>query len=590
MPHHPLPKKIIRRPAGIPSGRLPDLPPLLQRIYQARDLTTPEELDRTLAKLPSPWRLSGMNEMVEKLIHALRNQHHILIVADFDADGATSCVVALLGLRLLGALQVSYLVPNRFEFGYGLTPEIVTVAAQRQPDTLITVDNGISSIEGVRAAKARGMTVLITDHHLPGAELPEADAIVNPNLPGDDFPSQSLAGVGVMFYVLMALRAKLRENSWFAETGLAEPNLGQLLDLVALGTVADVVNLDHVNRILVHQGLQRIRSGSARPGINALLEVAGRKPEAVRASDLGFSAAPRLNAAGRLEEMGLGIECLLSENPMEARELAGRLDGLNRDRREIEDQMKLDAYAILENRDVARSAEGLAGICLFDASWHQGVIGILAARVKDRLNRPVIAFAPASGEEIKGSARSIPGVHIRDVLSDLAARHPDLLSRFGGHAMAAGLSLKLADYQRFAELFDAEVNHHLQGLDLDHALHSDGELSSEELRLEAAELLQGAGPWGQGFPEPLFDGEFDVLQSRIVGEKHLKLVLQTPDKQRMIDGIAFFVDQPESWLGYRRLKAAYRLDVNEFRDNRSVQLRIEYMEAIQAESESLPSS
>jgi single-stranded-DNA-specific exonuclease len=603
MPHHPNQKKIVRRAIQAATGKgLSTLPALLQRVYRNRHVQADDDLDRTLAKLPSPWLLQGMETMVGQLVDAIRGERHLLIVADFDADGATSCAVGLLGLRLLGAQNVSYLVPNRFEYGYGLTPEIVAVAADSKPDVLITVDNGIASIEGVHAAKARGMRVLITDHHLPGEHLPQADAIVNPNLPGDAFPSKALAGVGVMFYVLLALRARLREMAYFAQTARPEPNLGQLLDLVALGTVADVVPLDRVNRILVHQGLQRIRSGHARPGIAALLEVAGRKPEAVSAADLGFAAAPRLNAAGRLEDMRLGIECLLSAQPAPARELASRLDALNRERREIEEQMKLDAFHLLENGDQTRHANGralasaaaeaagraeasaateAAGICLYDPSWHQGVIGILAARVKDRYNRPVIAFAPAGAGELKGSARSIAGVHIRDVLADLAAHHPKLLSRFGGHAMAAGLSLKQVDFERFSKLFDAEVSRHLEGLDLSHAVFSDGELASDELRLEAAEWLRQAGPWGQGFPEPLFDGEFEVVQARIVGEKHLRLVLRTPDQSRVIDGIAFHVDRPESWLGYRRLRLAYKLDVNDYRDTRSVQLRIEYMESCQ---------
>ncbi|MCX7110487.1 MAG: single-stranded-DNA-specific exonuclease RecJ [Proteobacteria bacterium] len=579
MPHHPVPKKIIRRPVPQQNGHFPNLSPLLQRIYLSRNLTEPEELDRSLAKLPSPWLLSGMENLVHYLIEAIKDKKHLLIVADFDADGATSCAVGMLGLKAMGAAKVSYIVPNRFEFGYGLTPEIVAVAAKHQPDLLITVDNGISSIEGVKAAKALGMTVLVTDHHLPGAELPEADAIVNPNLPGDEFPSKALAGVGVMFYVLMALRIRLRESGWFAQKGIPEPNLAQWLDLVALGTVADVVALDRVNRILVHQGLQRIRLGQSRPGIVALLEVAGRKPAAVQAADLGFFAGPRLNAAGRLEDMAQGIECLLCEDVPTARGMAAQLDQLNRDRREIEEQMKLDAFLILDKLDTDRRAKGLAGVCLFDSSWHQGVIGILASRVKDRLHRPVIAFAPAGNGEIKGSARSIPGVHIRDVLSNIAAAHPGLLARFGGHAMAAGLSLDEGRYPEFVKLFDAEVRKHLEGMDLDHAVLSDGELSPDELRLECAEILQQAGPWGQGFPEPVFHGEFDVIQARIVGEKHLKLVLKTPDQKRMIDGIAFFIDDPESWLGCRRLKLAYKLDVNEFRDNRTVQLRIEYMES-----------
>lgn len=578
MPHHPTPKKIIRRPAPAQSGHLPQIPPLLRRIYLSRDLIEPEELERSLAKLPSPWLLSGMENLVAQLIAAIQTKQHLLIVADFDADGATSCAVGMLGLKAMGAGNVSYIVPNRFTFGYGLTPEIVQVAAGYRPDALITVDNGISSLEGVKAAKALGMKIFVTDHHLPGAELPDADAIVNPNLPGDAFPSKALAGVGVMFYVLMALRMKLRESGWFNNQGIAEPNLGQLLDLVALGTVADVVALDRVNRILVHQGLQRIRGGQARPGIMALLEVSGRKPASVVAADLGFSVGPRLNAAGRLEDMALGIECLLSETLADAKPMASQLDQLNRDRREIEDQMRLDAFNILENLDTKKRAENMAGVCLFDASWHQGVIGILASRVKDRLHRPVIAFAPAGNGEIKGSARSIPGVHIRDVLADIAAAYPGLLNRFGGHAMAAGLSLEKEAYHAFTQVFDAEVAKRLEGMDLAHSVHSDGELSAEELRLESAELLQQGGPWGQGFPEPLFDGEFDVVQARIVGEKHLKLVVKTPDQLRMIDAIVFFVDNPESWLGQTRLRLAYKLDVNEFRDNRTVQMRIEYME------------
>jgi len=579
MPHHPTPKKIIRRTAPTQTTHFSGLPPLLRRIYLARDLTDPEELERGLAKLPSPWLLSGMESLVEHLIEAIHNRQHLLIVADFDADGATSCALGILGLKAMGAAKVSYIVPNRFEYGYGLTPEIVHVAARQRPDVLITVDNGISSIEGVQAAKALGMKVFVTDHHLPGAQLPDADAIVNPNLPGDGFPSKALAGVGVMFYVLMALRSRLREAGWFASQGIAEPNLGQLLDLVALGTVADVVALDRVNRILVHQGLQRMRQGLARPGILALLEVAGRKPAAVVATDLGFAVGPRLNAAGRMEDMAVGIECLLSENMDAARSMANQLDQLNRDRREVEDQMRLDAFAILENLDTNKRAQDLAGVCLFDASWHQGVIGILASRVKDRLHRPVIAFAPAGNNEIKGSARTMPGVHIRDVLADIASAYPGLLNRFGGHAMAAGLSLEKEAYHAFTKVFDVEVAKHLEGMDLAHSVHSDGELSAEELRLESAELLQQGGPWGQGFPEPMFDGEFDVVQARIVGEKHLKLVLKTPDQLRMIDAIVFFVDNPESWLGQTRLRLAYKLDVNEFRDNRTVQLRVEYMES-----------
>lgn len=578
MLHHPVEKKILRRSGDETSSLFSQFPPLLRRVYRGRNLLGDDDLDRSLARLPSPWLLSGMENMVACLAEAIERRHSLSIVADYDADGATSCALGVLGLRALGAAKVSYFVPNRFAHGYGLTPEIAELAAAHAPDALITVDNGISSLEGVRRAKSLGMKVLITDHHLPGEELPEADAIVNPNLPGDAFPSKALAGVGVMFYVLTALRARLRETGHFARARLAEPNLGQFLDLVALGTVADVVALDRVNRILAYHGLRRIRQGQARPGIAALLQVAGRKPESAVAADLGFSAAPRLNAAGRLEDMSLGIECLLAEERDRANAMALKLDEMNRERRDIEEQMKLDAFAILDGLEKTGKLRKRHGLCLFDASWHQGVIGILASRVKDRLHRPTVAFAPAGAGELKGSARSIPGLHIRDLLADIAAVHPQLLSRFGGHAMAAGLSIAETDFAAFADLFDAEARKRLQGLDLDQALHSDGELDCEDLRLENAELLQEAGPWGHGFPEPLFDGEFEVVQSRILKDRHLKLVLTDRERRRTVDGIAFFVDEPARWLGCRRLRLAYRLDVNEFRDNRGLQLRIEYME------------
>lgn len=578
MLYFPVKKKIIRRhDQHRAAPALAHLPKLLQRIYAARQLTKAEELDRSLTQLPSPLLFSGMENLVAHLEDVIRHQRKLLIIADYDADGATACSVALLGLGMLGAEQVDYLVPSRFGFGYGLSPELVRVAAKRQPDVLLTVDNGISSIEGTHVAKALGMRVLITDHHLPGQELPAADAIVNPNLPGDEFPSRSLAGVGVMFYVLMALRQRLRNSGWFEETGRSEPNLGQLLDLVALGTVADVVTLDHVNRILVHQGLLRIRKGQARPGILALIEVAGRKYQQSNATELGFTIAPRLNAAGRLEDMSLGIECLLSDDTQKARELAQNLDRINRERREIEEQMKRDALHHLDTLNLGVTNQ--SGICLFDAGWHQGVIGILASRIKDRYHRPVIAFAPGDGNEIKGSARSMEGVHIRDVLSDIATAHPTLLKKFGGHAMAAGLSLRAEDYSEFARLFDQHVATHLAEMDLERTVVTDGALDVGEIALSMAETLEESGPWGQGFPEPLFDGEFEVLSCRVLKEKHLKFQLKLPDQDYGIDGIAFSVDNPEAWLSCSRLRLAYRLDINEYRDNRGIQLRIEYMEA-----------
>lgn len=573
-------KTIVPRLIGGKRPQFGEFHPVLERIYLARGLTSTDDLDRSLANLPSPWLLSGMEAMVSHLITAINDGQRISVVADFDADGATSCAVAVEGLRLLGAGQISYIVPNRFEYGYGLTPEIVDLARQQKPDIIITVDNGISSIDGVKAAKDSGLKVLVTDHHLPGHELPAADAIVNPNLPDDKFPSGALAGVGVIFYVLMALRSRLRERNWFKHKQIQEPNLAQLLDYVALGTIADVVSLDRVNRILVHQGLLRIRTGRSHPGVNALIEISGKKPEAINSSDLGFAIGPRLNAAGRMDDMSLGIECLLTEDPMHAKEIALQLNDLNNDRREIEGQMKKEAIVLLSEMKTLDEHHLPAGICLFNADWHQGVIGILASRIKDRLHRPVIVFASSGKDEIKGSARSIPGVHIRDVLSDIAAEHPKLLSKFGGHAMAAGLSLKMHDYPLFALAFDERVRKRLTSVDLELKVYSDGELSENDLSIEFASLLQNAGTWGQAFPEPVFDGVFDVIQSRIVGQRHLKLVLRMPSAGLLIDAIAFYVDHPEQWLGLRSCRIAYKLDINEFKGNRNVQLILQYMEKL----------
>jgi single-stranded-DNA-specific exonuclease len=574
-------KKIItRRSVGKKTSVFGDIHPILARIYAARGVSAVDELDRSLAKLPSPWLLSGMTEMVAHLISALHEQQRISIVADFDADGATSCAVALKGLQLLGYDCVAFVVPNRFEYGYGLTPEIVELVKLQTPDVIITVDNGISSIDGVKAAKEAGIKVLITDHHLPPTELPAADAIVNPNLVDDPFPSGALAGVGVMFYVLMALRSRLRELHWFEQQQIAEPNLAQLLDYVALGTVADVAALDQINRILVHQGLLRIRTGRAHKGLMALIEIANKNPATLTASDLGFSLGPRLNAAGRMDDMTVGIECLLTDDAQRAKTIAVQLDELNQDRREVEGVMKQQAITYLAEMKPLDERHLPAGVCLYDASWHQGVIGILASRIKDRIHRPVIAFAPAGKDLIKGSARSIVGVHIRDVLSDIASLHPQLLSKFGGHAMAAGLSITMHDYPAFALAFDEMVAKRLATVDLEQKVFSDGELTEQEMTVEFAELLQQAGPWGQEFPEPVFDGIFDVIQSRIVGQRHLKLVLRKPKGNLLIDAIAFFMDQPENWLGLRQINAAYKLDINEFRGNRNVQFILQYLEKI----------
>ncbi|WP_349572863.1 single-stranded-DNA-specific exonuclease RecJ [Azotobacter salinestris] len=558
--------------------RLPDLgdlPPLLTRLYAARGVQSAAELDKGLARLLPYGRLKGIEGAVELLVEALRERRRILFVGDFDADGATASTVGVLGLRLLGAAHVDYLVPNRFEYGYGLTPEIVAVALARQPELLVTVDNGISSLDGVAAARAAGLRVLVTDHHLPGHELPAADAIVNPNQPGCEFPSKAMAGVGVIFYVLLALRARLRELGWFA--GRTEPNLAELLDLVALGSVADVVPLDANNRILVHQGLARIRAGRARPGLRALLEVAGRDHRRITSTDLGFILGPRLNAAGRLDDMSLGIECLLCEDEGLAREMAVQLDQLNQDRKAIEQGMQREALAQLKELPV----EALPfGLCLFEPDWHQGVIGILASRLKERYHRPAIAFADAGDGLLKGSARSVPGFHIRDALDAVAARQPGLISKFGGHAMAAGLSLPQANFAAFAAAFDAEVRRQLSADDLTGRLLSDGQLGVEEFHLDLARALRQAGPWGQHFPEPLFHGIFQVVRQRLVGERHLKLVVRSECGALQLDAIAFNVDR-EQWPnpGVCWVELAFRLDVNEYRGQESVQLVVVHIEA-----------
>ncbi|UCL88614.1 single-stranded-DNA-specific exonuclease RecJ [Pseudomonas sp. HS-18] len=567
--------RIESRPLPPTLPNLGDLPPLLTRLYAARGVQSAEELDKGLARLIPYQQLKGVDAAVELLVDALEKGQRILYVGDFDADGATASSVGVLALRMLGAAWVDYLVPNRFEYGYGLTPEIVAVALEKRPELLVTVDNGISSIEGVAAAKAAGLRVLVTDHHLPGPELPAADAIVNPNQPGCDFPSKAMAGVGVIFYVMLALRARLRERGWFAARGIAEPNLAELLDLVSLGSVADVVPLDANNRILVHQGLARIRAGRARPGLRALLEVAGRDCRRITSTDLGFILGPRLNAAGRLDDMSLGIELLLCEDEGVARDMAVQLDQLNQDRKAIEQGMQREALAQLKELPVEEMPFGL---CLFDPEWHQGVIGILASRLKERYHRPTIAFADAGDGTLKGSARSVPGFHIRDALDAVAARHSGLISKFGGHAMAAGLSLPQENFGAFAAAFDAEVRRQLDEEDLTGRLLSDGQLGAEEFHLELARALRQAGPWGQHFPEPLFHGIFQIVQQRVVGERHLKLVLKTECGSLQLDAIAFNIDR-EIWPNptVRWAEVAYKLDVNEFRGNETVQLMVAHI-------------
>jgi len=570
---------IIKRrflPDSLP--QLDGVSPLLQRIYAARQIKNTQDLDYSFGQLLPFVQMKGMDDAVQILCAALAAQKRILVVGDFDCDGATSTALAIKGLRAFGFEQVEYLVPNRFEYGYGLTPEIVEVALESSPvpELIITVDNGISSIDGVAAAKARGVQVLVTDHHLAGMQLPQADAIVNPNQPGDSFASKNLAGVGVMFYVLMALRAHLREQGWFEKNDIREPNLAQWLDLVAMGTVADVVVLDHNNRILVSQGLARMCAGQLCAGLKAMAMVAGRPLHSLSSSDIGFAIAPRFNAAGRLDDMSLGIECLLATDEHAAMKLAQQLDGLNRERRLIENKMKQQALELLANMHLEDDQSLPVGLCLFEPEWHEGVVGILASRIKERLHRPVIAFARTANNQIKGSARSVRGLHIRDVLDAVATRHPDLLSRFGGHAMAAGLSLREEHYAPFARAFDEEVRRHLDADCLQGLIETDGELNAGEQNIEMAELLGVAGPWGQGFEEPLFDGVFRLLQSRIVGEKHLKMVLAKEDGEP-IDAIAFNTSDSDWPENIEWVSVVYRLDINEFRGARSLQLVVQHL-------------
>ncbi len=560
-----------------------DCPPLLRRLFIARGARSSADVDVSMAGLLAPELLQGIDAAVVELIAAIESQSRILIVGDFDVDGASSCALAVRALEQMGHSNVRFIVPNRFEFGYGLTPEIVAVAQQQKPALIITVDNGIASVDGVAAAKAAGIKVIITDHHLPGAQLPAADAIVNPNQTACSFPSKHLAGVGVIFYLMLALRSALRQRNWFTDS-LKEPNMAQFLDLVALGTVADVVPLDKNNRILVEQGLRRIRRGECCKGIQALIKVANRSAANLSASDIGFALGPRLNAAGRLDDISIGIACLLTEDPALADDLAQSLDEINLDRRHIEQGMQQQAEAALAAID--RTEDLPIGMCLFNADWHQGVVGILASRIKEQHHRPVICFALANDDpdcdELKGSARSISGFHIRDALEAVATECPGLVTKFGGHAMAAGLSLNQADYEAFAAAFDREAQKHLIEDDLQATVLSDGQLAGSEISLANAKLIHSAVPWGQGFPEPLFDNQFAVVQQRIVGEKHLKLVLSlVDDPQQIIDAIAFNIDL-DTWPDPQvtTITAAYRLDVNRFRNRETVQLIIQHIEKV----------
>jgi single-stranded-DNA-specific exonuclease len=548
---------------------------LLRRLYGARGVRSEAGCTLPLSALHPVELLTGIEPAAELLARCVKAGGRVLVVGDYDADGATGSALAVRGLRAMGGAKVSYLVPSRFAFGYGLSPQVVDAAATQRPDLILTVDNGIASVSGVRRANELGIAVIVTDHHLAGSELPAAAAIVNPNVPGDPFPSKHLAGVGVVFYLLAALRARLRSGGWF-RGDRREPNLADHLDLVALGTVADVVSLDENNRILVEQGLRRIRAGRCCPGIRALLEVAGRRPEEVTARDLGFAAGPRLNAAGRLQDMSLGVECLLADDPEQAARMARELDALNTRRREIEGEMRDQAEAMVDALDPEAHGQGPA-LCLFDERWHQGVIGILAARMRERHHRPVIAFAEAEDGLLRGSARSVDGLHVRDLIDAVAKRHPALIERFGGHAMAAGLTLRRDALEIFRDAFAAEVRRELGDVPPVRELISDGELPAESLDLATAELLRTAGPWGKGFPEPLFDGRFRVLDRRLVGDRHLRLRLGTEDGRGVIDGIGFRLGEHVT-VAAERAHLAYRLDVNEYRGIRSAQLVVEHLQ------------
>ena len=553
------------------------LHPLLKRLYASRGVRGEQDLERSVKGM-LPWQqLNGMDTAVQILHNAFREGLRIIVVGDFDADGATSTALSVLGLRSLGCQNVSYLVPNRFDDGYGLSPEVVDQANARGAQLILTVDNGISSHSGVERAHALGIPVVVTDHHLPGPELPAAEAIINPNLVDCEFPSKSLAGVGVAFYLMLALRAHLRDCGWFEQQGQAIPNIAELLDLVALGTVADVVPLDTNNRILTWQGLSRIRAGKCRPGIKALLEVANREPQKLAASDLGFALGPRLNAAGRLDDMSVGVALLLSENIGEARMLANELDALNQTRKEIEQGMQVEALTLCQQLELSHD-ELPYGLAMYHPEWHQGVVGILASRIKERFNRPVIAFAPAGDGTLKGSGRSVQGLHMRDALERLDTLYPGMMLKFGGHAMAAGLSLEEAKFDEFRQRFGDLVGEWLDPALLQGVIWSDGAITAQEMTLETAEMLRDAGPWGQMFPEPLFDGKFRLLQQRLVGERHLKVMVEPVGGGPLIDGIAFNVDTacwPDN--GVREVELAFKLDVNEFRGNRTVQLLIDHI-------------
>ncbi len=573
-------ESVIRRRPYADDSHLEQIqPPLLRQMYATRGIDRPEQLQRSAQALLHFDKLNGIDQASNILAQAIIDGRKVMVIGDFDADGATSTALTLLALQQMGCTEKGYLVPNRFDFGYGLSPEIVEVAHQHGAQTIVTVDNGIACFAGVERAKSYGMQVIITDHHLAAERLPNADAIVNPNQPGCEFLSKNLAGVGVAFYVMIALRNTLREKGWFAQQGMNEPNLAGMLDIVALGTVADVVPLDDNNRVLVHQGLQRIRSGRCRPGIQALIDVAGKSAHRMSASDLAFVLAPRLNAAGRLDDMALGIECLLADDPAIARRMAIELDRLNQERREIQTSMQNEALENLASLNFDQDSLPSA-LIVYQPHFHQGVIGIVAGKIKEQFNRPTIAFAHQDDDRLKGSARSIAGLHIRDMLEEVSSRYPDIIEKFGGHAMAAGLTIKSEKLAAFESVFTQVVGEALQGIDLTGQTLSDGPVPAELFNLTFAQTLRDAGPWGQGFPEPLFDDEFDLLEQKLLGNKHLKMLLRHSGGE-LVDGIAFNVDT-QQWPNHSmdRVRLAYKLDINEFRGKIQLQVLVEAMEAV----------
>ncbi|WP_444994402.1 single-stranded-DNA-specific exonuclease RecJ [Aliikangiella sp. IMCC44359] len=579
-------RKVSRREQADIDPSLKIYTPKLQQILASRGVQNHEELDYGLSGLLSPNGLKNIEQAANHVFDAVKANQSILVIGDFDADGATSSAVMLKSLKMLGAQKINFLVPDRFKFGYGLSVKLVEYAHQLSPDLIITVDNGIANVEGVERANQLGIPVIVTDHHLAADKLPEALSIVNPNQPGDNFASKNLAGVGVAFYLMLVLRSIMRTSGWFQQQQIEEPNLATLLDIVALGTVADVVVLDRNNRILVEQGLKRIRSGLACPGIQAILQVANRDYTQCQASDLGFAIGPRLNAAGRLDDMSIGIECLLADSLAKALPIASQLDQLNRSRKMIEkemlDQASVDLESYLKKHELNTNSEVRpVAMCLFDPEWHQGVIGILASRIKEKINRPVIVFArdnDSADALIKGSARSVKGVHIRDALALVNARNPGLIEKFGGHAMAAGLSLKQKDFQVFAEQLHECIKFLLAGEIIKDEVLTDAGLTVSEMNLEFASLLRSLGPWGQGFPEPIFDDEFEVVQSRILGGEHLKL--QVIKDGLSVDAIYFRCPENSMAVVGDRIHLVYKLDINEFRGNVSVQLMVEQLEIL----------